>query len=227
MVGMESFFIGLIKRSWIFGKKIAQWPSNRVMKTAKSHLSALSAPFAIAASFRYSVFSIRKSSSMLPKFLAALVLLPAAFAQLRAVQPQIGTFASGRFHHTLTGTEFDLTSGWVIRYQGLSGGGGQEVRFTVSTGNPSAPPVDLLVWMKPDNIAPGDIADRLHSSLDFKRGQRSTAAGFHMLKATLQLKIVGGQAAESVEATYNQGDVKMIEYDTWAYSTKTHLLVLG
>jgi hypothetical protein len=142
------------------------------------------------------------------------------FSQAPLRAPEIGTFTGGRFHHTLTGTEFSFPPNWTLAHQGPSGGGGQLIRFILD----STPHVEAFVWMKPHTMAPADIPDKLRSLVDFKAGQRERVPGYHMLRNTIEKKTVGGQAAVSIEAGYITGDgsLKMIEYNTWVISEKTH-----
>ncbi len=163
---------------------------------------------------------------MLPKFvLLALSFTPGMLPQdaLQVIhkgssqqQPIIGTFSNGRFHHTLTATEFTFPSDWTLVYQGQSSGGGQQIGFTNSTLH-----VDAFVWMKLNPIASSEIPDKLRSVIDFKAGQREGTPGFTMLRNTIEHKTVGGQSAVSIESEYDQGNVKMEEYHTWVISEKT------
>jgi hypothetical protein len=81
--------------------------------------------------------------------------------------------------------------------------------------------------MKPHNLAAVDIPDTLRSAIDYKAGQREGmgVTTYKMLKNTLQHKTVGGQAAVSIEAEFERVNAKMIEYNTWAVSEKTHVYV--
>jgi hypothetical protein len=67
-----------------------------------------------------------------------------------------------------------------------------------------------------------DIPDKLPSLVDFKAGQREGVPEYKMLNNALQKKTAGGQMAVSIEAEFDQDNVKMIEYNTWMVSQKTH-----
>jgi hypothetical protein len=162
----------------------------------------------------------------------AVFLLPAVYPQQpnqvsrvikkAAEEPPIGTFVNGRFHHTLTGTEFSLPAGWAIAYQGQSSGGGEQVGFAFA-GDSSTPPVEAFVWMRAETHTADEIPDQLRSAVDYKAGMREGIPGYKMLKKTIETKTVGGQLALSVQAQFDEGSVKMIEYHTSAPSEKTHV----
>lgn len=137
-------------------------------------------------------------------------------------QPQIGTFTNGRFHHTLTGTEFSLQAGWTVKYQGQSSNGGEQIGFAFA-GDSNSPPIDAFVWLKAETHAPDEIPDQLRSAIDYKAGMREGTPGYKMLKTTIEKKTVGGQLAVSVQAQFDERGVKMTEYHTWATSEKTHV----
>jgi len=137
-------------------------------------------------------------------------------------QPPIGTFINGRFHHTLTGTEFSLPQDWTVSYQGKSSGGGEQIGFTLA-GNSTTPPIEAFVWMKADALTSGEIPDQLRSDVDFKAGMRQSMPGYKMLKNTIDRKTIAGQLALSVQAQFDKGNDKMIEYHTWVRSEKTHV----
>jgi hypothetical protein len=143
--------------------------------------------------------------------------------------PPIGTFTNGRFHHTLTGTEFTIPMDWTIGFQGQSTGGGEAIAFAsrYSGGSDPSAPVEVFVWMKPHDLPAADISDELRSKIDFKAGQREGmgVTGYRMLKSTLQHKTVGGQLAVSVEGAFDEANVKMTEYNTWVISEKTHVYI--
>jgi hypothetical protein len=134
---------------------------------------------------------------------------------------EIGTLTDGRFHHTLTGTEFTLPLGWTVDYQGQSSGDGEQIGFT---GDASGPPVSAFVWMRAEAHPGGELAERLTGSMNFKAGQReSEFTGYKMLKNTMIFKTVGGRQALSAQAQYTEKNTPMIEYNTWAYSETTHI----
>src|SRR5580704_13003617 len=172
------------------------------------------------------------SKCVLLAFLFVLPLFPQAPAQPQRAAyrpPPIGTFTNGRFHHTLTGTEFTMPLDWTIGFQGLSSGGGEAISFVTRSAGVSdtSAPVEVFVWMKSHDLAAADIPDELRSKIDFKAGQREGMGitGFRMLKNTLQHKTIGGQLALSIEGEFDEANVKMTEYNTWVMSEKTHVYI--
>jgi len=146
------------------------------------------------------------------------------FTSPKAVGQSIGTLTNGRFHHTLTGTEFSIPTGWTIKYQGQSSGNGEQIGFAYA-GDSSTPPIDAFVWMRAEPHTPDEIPDQLRSAVDYKAGMREGMPGYKMLKSTIENKTVGGQLALSVQAQFEENRVRMIEYHTWATSEKTHVYV--
>lgn len=139
-------------------------------------------------------------------------------------QPDIGTFVNGRYHHTLTGTEFSLPAGWALTYQAPSSGGGEQVGFTF-TGD-SGQLISAFVWMKKQSGPPDSVPDQLRSAADFKAGQRQAMfADYRMLKNTVEQKTVSGQNALSIQAHFVDHGENMIEYSTWAISAKTSVYI--
>jgi len=151
---------------------------------------------------------------------ASLFLLAASCAAQEAstAPHETGTFANGRYHHNLTGTEFTIPPDWRLTHQGRSGGGGEQATFANGSLH-----VQALVWLKPHTMAAAEIPEKLKYQMAFKAGQRERVPGFQMLRNTIENRVVGGQAALSVLSQYGPPEAKMDEYHTWIISERTHV----
>jgi len=138
------------------------------------------------------------------------------------IPTEIGAFTNGRYHHSLTGTEFTLPSEWRFLTQGPSSGGGEQVYF----GSLQPGGVHAFVWLKPQTAPAARIQARLESAIELKLEQRRDLREYRMLPATIEHKLVNGQPALSVEAEFYDADgALMTEYHTWVMSVKTHVYI--
>jgi tetratricopeptide (TPR) repeat protein len=135
----------------------------------------------------------------------------ASMTAVFASNPQIGTFENGRYHHNLSGIEFNAPSGWKLTYQGPSSGGGEQVAFR----DPQSE-VEVLVWMKPD----GAIASKIDDMLDHDQARKheDREEGWTLRLGSVR-RTVGGQKALSATADISEGGHPFVEQLTWVRST--------
>ena len=132
----------------------------------------------------------------------------------------LGTFQNGRYHHNVTGIEFNVPAGWKLEGDTDSSDSGQIV--IVSQPNSMR---SLAVWLKPDPTAPADMAAKLKHDVDRKHEDRD--AGWVIRPSSVQMRSVGGQQAITAIADYKEGGNTMVEYMTWVRSTKGRAFFFG
>jgi hypothetical protein len=134
----------------------------------------------------------------------------------------VGSIENNRYHHKLTGLEFDTPSGWTITGDGGSSGGGEMVILAEPKTKAFA-----AVWLKPVPDATADIPATLRQDLERKHEDRSDKEGWTIRPGSVQTRIVGGQQALTAIADFKEGREAMVEYLTWARSTKNKAFFFG
>jgi hypothetical protein len=140
-----------------------------------------------------------------------------------------GTLENGVYHHTATGTEIRVPTGWSITGDAFSSGGGECVLLNDSSGQ------SYFVWMMSDPTRAAEIPATLQNDADRKLLQRTAdgVEGFEMRPGTLS-KFYNGSAREggtrqalAVAFDFVQGKASMIEYETWVRTEKTFVYFRG
>jgi tetratricopeptide (TPR) repeat protein len=134
----------------------------------------------------------------------------------------LGTLKNGRYHHNLTGIEFNTPSGWKLIGDSDSSDNGQIVMFANQKQD-----LSLQVWIRPDVTAAADIPSALRHDLERKHEDRMQ--GWVIRPSSITMRTVGGQQAISGVADF-QTDVipaAMVEYVTWVRSTKGKAFFFG
>jgi len=133
----------------------------------------------------------------------------------------LATVQNGRYHHNLTGVEFQVPPDWKVQGTMPSSDDGEMVGLSDSV----FPSANANVWMIQENIAAADIPARLKGAVDEKIRQRHGGYGnypdWQPRPGTIQMRVVGGKPAISLLADYTQNGEKMTEFDTWVFSGKT------
>jgi len=129
-----------------------------------------------------------------------------------------GSFAvvlNNRYHHNITGVEFDIPPGWSHRGTGLSSGNGQMAILS----DPSFNDAFVGVWMIQENIRPENITARLRLAVPEKVRQRDGFRNYTM--ESVQLTTINGRQAIRAVADFNDEGVKKKEVMAWIYTEKT------
>jgi hypothetical protein len=136
---------------------------------------------------------------------------------------EIGTVVNGQYHHNLTGVEFTLPAGWSVLSQGHAAGPeeGQMIDFKDPDLN-----AFLAVWLKPQEINVDRIPYMLDHAKSSKVNQRTGFQGYTFRPESLH-RTVGGQQALSAVADYIENGREMVEYLTWVFSARTHIVFIG
>jgi hypothetical protein len=156
---------------------------------------------------------------------------PTTVVQTTPLAPHLtkGTLENGVYHHTATGTEIRVPTGWSITGDAFSSGGGECVLLNDSSGQ------SYFVWMMSDPTRAAEIPATLQNDADRKLLQRTAdgVEGFEMRPGTLS-KFYNGSAREggtrqalAVAFDFVQGKASMIEYETWVRTEKTFVYFRG
>ena len=123
----------------------------------------------------------------------------------------IGTFENGRFHHNLTGIEFNAPAGWQLAYQSASSGQCESVGFKDPVSG-----VEVSVWMRPEHID----AQEIDNWLDFSQARKhlDREDGWTLRSGSTR-RTVGGQKALSATADISGQGQQLVELMNWVAST--------
>lgn len=135
----------------------------------------------------------------------------------------LGKLQNGRYHHNLTGIEFNVPNGWKLEGDTDSSDSGEIVLLSQRNGMQS-----LAVWLKADPTAPGDTAAKLRHDVDRKHEDREE--GWTVRESSVHMRTVGGQQAITATADFNGGKggkQAMGEYMTWVRSSKVRCFFFG
>jgi tetratricopeptide (TPR) repeat protein len=132
----------------------------------------------------------------------------------------LGKLENGRYHHNLTGIEFNVPSGWKLEGDTQSSDNGEIVILSQQNSMRS-----LAVWLKPDPTPPGNIAARLQHDVERKHEDREP--GWTVRTSSIQMRSVGGQQALTAIADFTEGKKPAVEYMTWVRSTKSRCFFFG
>ncbi len=134
----------------------------------------------------------------------------------------LGTLQNGRYHHTATGVEFILPSGWsVVKASGSSAGGDTVVLMD------SVSKLEAAVWMRGEKHPTEQVQKLLLAALDAKSASRTGLAGYQIRSDSIQPRVINGRQALSAVADYTKNGRPMVEYLTWIFTPKTHALFFG
>ena len=134
-----------------------------------------------------------------------------------------GTVQNGRYHHNVTGIEFDTPAGWTIEGDSDSSDSGEMVILGQSKSRAFA-----AVWMKPDPTAPADMQARLRHDLERKHEDRTDFKDWKIRAVgDVSVRSTGGWQTLNAVADYTEGSEPMVEYLIWVRSTKVRALFFG
>jgi hypothetical protein len=154
-------------------------------------------------------------------------------ANLPRVAPQTalagpaGVVQDGRYHHNLTGVEFDVPYGWSIGVTRPADGDPNNMTVLV---DPERKALFASVMMKKANIPPAQIPAALSVAvpelLARRAGQTGArgqhlAANYSIRPGSMEQTAIGGQQALRAIGEYERGGVKMAELLAWIYTEHT------
>lgn len=123
---------------------------------------------------------------------------------------------NSRYRHPATGVSFVLPPGWSVV---------KEAETVVLMDSVSRR--EAAVWMRAEAHPSTQIQKLLMAALDAKAGSRTSLAGYQIRPESIQPRVIGGQQALSAVADYTRNNRPMVEYLTWIFSPKTHVLFFG
>jgi len=148
-----------------------------------------------------------------------------ARAEMAKALDSLGVVQNGRYHHNLTGVEFDLPPGWSHRVTDQSSDNGQMAILSEASFNDAF----VGIWMIQEHIRPENITARLRLAIPQKVRQREGIRNYAMRPESIQLTTINGrQAIRAVadfvggvnESNGFNGD-NMTEIMAWIFTEKT------
>ena len=147
--------------------------------------------------------------------------IPAALTQ------PSGVLENGRYHHNLTGVEFDLPGGWSIGRTGPRDGDPAEMTVLV---DPDGRAIFTSVDMTKVDTPPGNITAALSRAVPMLVARRAcqTGAGaphlaqnYKIRDGSVEQTSIGGHQAVRAVGEYEQGGKQITEILTWIYTEHT------
>jgi hypothetical protein len=153
---------------------------------------------------------------MMPVALCLSLLTSVGSAQISS---ELGTIDNGRYRNFLANVELTILDGWVFKGDIPSTGNGQMAMLESDAG------IAVQVWMKPYVVDQAEIVPALHAQMENKHFMRSE--GWKIRPESIQDRSLSNHLGLSSVADYTVNGTRMVEYDFWVLSGKTHVFFFG
>jgi hypothetical protein len=144
-----------------------------------------------------------------------------------ALTQPAGILENGRYHHNLTGVEFDLPSGWSVGRTGPRDGDPMEMTVLVDPGDKA---IFASVDMQKVETLPTNIRGALWRAVPMLVARRAgqTGAGaphlaqnYKIRDGSVEQTFISGYQAVRAIGEYEQGGKQIAELLTWIYTEHT------
>jgi beta-lactamase regulating signal transducer with metallopeptidase domain len=154
----------------------------------------------------------------------AVPLQSAAAGPAQVTAEPFGVLQGNRYHHNLTGVEFDVPSGWSL---GLTRTVDGDAREMTVFHDPDAKSIFASIFMAPANTPETSIPGALSRAIPQLLQRRAGATGVHAARnykireGSVEQTWIGGHQAVRAIGEYQLGDQDMAELLTWIYTEHT------
>jgi hypothetical protein len=135
-----------------------------------------------------------------------------------------GVLQNGRYHHTLSGVEFDLPFGWSLGQTRLVDGDPREVTVLHDPDNKA---IFVSASMVPAETPVASIPEALSKTVPHLLERRGSGSGVHAAKnykirdGSVEESFIGGHQALRAIGDYEQGGQNISELLVWIFTEHT------
>ncbi|HEY6393412.1 MAG TPA: hypothetical protein VIX89_19170 [Bryobacteraceae bacterium] len=143
--------------------------------------------------------------------------IEAALTEAARTRGSLAVVLNNRYHHNITGVEFDLPPGWSHRITDMSSDNGQMAILSEAYFSDAF----IGVWMIQEQIRPENITARLRLAIPEKIRQRDSFHNYAMRTESIQLTTINARQAIRAVADFDDEGGKKTEIMAWIFTEKT------